>query len=93
MRVALRGLSAIPINAPFRAVVSVDDASKNPCLLGLPFRPVLPRYAEFIYHVASLFAVKSSRDVCGCGQVWTEILAHMGFRRTFLVVFSIGACA
>ena len=40
-------LSAIPINAPFGAVVSVDDAFKNPCLLGLPFRPVLRRYAEF----------------------------------------------
>ena len=32
-------LSAIPINAPFGAVVSVDDAFKNPCLFGLPFRP------------------------------------------------------
>ena len=45
-------LSAIPINALFRAVVSVDDAFKNPCL-GLPFRPVLHRYAEFINHLAS----------------------------------------
>lgn len=34
--------------------MSVDDAFKNPCLLGLPFRSVLRRYAEFIYHVASL---------------------------------------
>ena len=34
--------------------MSVIDAFKNPCLLGLPFRPVLRRYAEFIYHVASL---------------------------------------
>ena len=47
-------LSAIPINAPFGAVVSVDDVIKNPCILGLPFHPVLGRYAEFINHVASL---------------------------------------
>ena len=67
--------------------MSVDDAFKNPCLLGLPFRPVLRRYAEFIYHVASLLL--SNRRV----TFWAEILAHMGFRRTFLVVFSIGACA
>ena len=50
--------------------MSVDDAFKNPCLLGLPFRPVLRRYAEFI---GVSLAVKSSRDVCGCGQVWAEI--------------------
>ena len=74
--------------------MSVIDAFKNPCLLGWSFCPVLRRYAEFIYHVVSLdLALKSSLDVCGCGQVWAEILAHMGFRRTFLVVLSIGAYA
>ena len=72
--------------------MSVDDAFKNPCLLGLPFRPVLRRYAEFINHVASLSLSNRRVTFWGCGKVWAEILAHMGFRRTFLV-FSIGACA
>ena len=31
-------------------MVSMDGAFKNPCLLGLPFHPVLGRYAEFIYN-------------------------------------------
>ena len=47
-------LSAIPINTPFGAEVSVDDAFKNPCLYGLPFRP-------------ESLAVKSLHDVSGCG--------------------------
>ena len=54
-------LSAIPINAPFGAVVTVDDAFKNPSLLGSPFRPVLRRYAEFINHVASLSLLSNGR--------------------------------
>ena len=48
-------ISAIPINAPFGAMVSVNDAFKNPCDLctWLTLSPVLRRYDEFINHVAS----------------------------------------
>ena len=72
--------------------MSVDSAFKNPGLLGLQFAPFYDDTLS-LSTMCGESLVKSSRDICGCGQVFAEILAHMGFKGTFLVVFSIGACA
>ena len=85
--------SISPVFGPYSLQTCVDNGSQLVQRRKLPIMAAEAALANAQSTTRLVLNADGARIDWGRGQFYTAILAHLRFRRIFLAVFQVGACA